>query len=348
MDGSLRDSATARRRPTTIYDIARAASVSPSTVSRALSQPGRLAAQTEQRIRLVAESLDYRVNTIARALHAGKTFTLALVVADITNPVVFSIVRGAESAAAARGYTLIVAESQESGEREAEALARLAPSVDGVILGMTRMPNHVIRELSATKRTAVINRVIDGVTCIVPRPEPGVGDALASLAELGHRSVAYLPGPRGSFMTSRRRQALVVAAERNGMTIDVLRPTMPTVEGGRAAWESVQQHPATAVFAYNDLVAIGLLLEAQRRGVDLPRAKSIVGFDDIFGADFTSPSLSTVRAPLEEAGRRAVGAMFADYDDGLDPLATTFVRRGSVAPPAQDHLPLAAQQKDKK
>jgi LacI family transcriptional regulator len=180
----------------TIYDIARLADVNPSTVSRALSQPGRINAKTEARIRAAAEELNYRVNPIARALPTGRTSTIGLVVADITNPVVFGIVRGAERAAAEAGYTLIIAESQESGEREATTVERILPSVDGLVLATTRLGDAQIGQLAARKPTVVINREVAGLTSILPDVERGIGQLVDHLADLGHHSLAYPPGRR--------------------------------------------------------------------------------------------------------------------------------------------------------
>src|SRR6185437_5523990 len=116
VDDGDHESASRKGTAATIYDVATLAGVSPSTVSRALGKPGRISAATERRIRAAADELNFRINPMARALHTGRTHTLALVVADITNPVVFGIVRGAETAASAAGYTLVITESQESGD----------------------------------------------------------------------------------------------------------------------------------------------------------------------------------------------------------------------------------------
>ena len=171
-DGTIRR-ARGGKSPT-IYDIARIAHVNPSTVSRALSQPGRINSKTEERIRATAKELNYRVNPIARALPTGRTNTLGLVVADITNPVIFDIVRGAERAAADAGYTLVVAESQESGEREATAIERVLPSIDGLVLATTRLGDAQIIELSERKPIIVLNRAVDGLASIFPDVEHGV------------------------------------------------------------------------------------------------------------------------------------------------------------------------------
>ncbi|SFS08907.1 transcriptional regulator, LacI family [Microbacterium sp. cf046] len=325
----------------TIYDIARLAEVNPSTVSRALSQPGRINAKTEERIRAAAKELDYRVNPIARALPTGRTNTLGLVVADITNPVIFGIVRGAERAAAEAGYTLIVAESQESGEREATAVDRVIPSVDGLVLATTRLGDAQISKIAERKPLVVINRAVEGQTSILPDVERGVDQLVAHLSGLGHRSIAYLSGPDTSWISARRWEALMAAAPKRAMSIVEIGPGAPTLEGGVEAITRVVASGVSAVVAFNDLMAIGLLRAAVERGIVVPDALSIAGFDDIFGSDFTTPGITTVRAPLAEAGERAVrhlldrvGAQPAEPEHDLEELLPTdLVVRGSTGPP---------------
>jgi len=324
----------------TIYDIARLAGVNPSTVSRALSQPGRINVKTEERIQAAAKELDYRVNPIARALPTGRTNTLGLFVADITNPVIFGIVRGAERAAADAGYTLIVAESQESGEREAETIERILPAVDGLVLATTRLGDAQIARVAERKPTVVINRALEGVTSILPDVERGVDQLVSHLADLGHRSIAYLSGPDTSWISGRRWDALLEAAPRRGMSIVEIGPGMPTLEGGVAAISRVVASGVTAVIAFNDLMAIGMLRAALEHGIGVPSALSVAGFDDIFGSDFTTPALTTVRAPLAEAGELAVRHLLsrvaphfpAPAVDVGDLLPTELVIRASTGP----------------
>jgi LacI family transcriptional regulator len=319
----------------TIYDIARLADVNPSTVSRALSQPGRINIKTEERIRAAAKQLNYQVNPIARALPTGRTLTLGLLVADITNPMVFGIVRGAEHAAAASGYTLIIAESQESGENEATAAERVLPSVDGLVLATTRLGDEQIRGLAERKPLVLINRDVEDVPSVLPDLRPGVEGALRHLRELGHERVAYLAGPENSWMSRQRGEMIARLADEQGLSVIELGPGTPTVDGGRAAYSSVDASEATAVLVYNDLMAIGLMREATERGASVG-ALSIIGFDDIFGSDFTNPPLTTIRAPLYEAGRRAVQTLLdADSEEpGL--LPTELIVRGSTGrPPAR-------------
>lgn len=320
------------RSAATIYDIAKLAGVAPSTVSRALGKPGRINAKTEQRIHEAAKELNYRLNPMARALPTGRTSTIGLLIADITNPMFFRAVRGAEQAASLRGYTLILAESQESAEREQATADRIAPSTDGLILVSTRLSDEQIIELAATVPVAVINREVPGVGGIVPDLEPGIDAALEHLAGLGHTSLAYVSGPSSSWMSRARWEFLLRRAPERGMTIVEIGPGVPTLDGGVAALPRVLASGVTAVIAYNDLIAIGLMRAAQEAGLSVPGRLSLIGFDDIFGSDFTSPPLSTIRTPLGPMGERAVRRLLGDTaaPESAADLPTEFVLRGTT------------------
>lgn len=321
----------------TIYDIAELAGVAPSTVSRALSKPGRISAKTEAKVRAAADQLNFRFNPMARALLSGRSHTLALVVADITNPVVFGIVRGAEHAASAAGYTLVIAESQESGEAEAEAIERLIPTVDGIVLATTRLSDERIVSIAERKPVVLINRAVDGVPSILPDVESGVGELLEHLAALEHRSIVYLSGPDTSWISDRRFDRMLEEADRLGFALVEIGPNAPTIDGGRAALRRVLAARPTAVIAFNDLIALGLMQAAAGQGIRVPDELSVAGFDDIFGSELITPPLTTVRAQLVEAGRRSVedllsGLAGATRSDDTSRLATTLVVRGSTGP----------------
>ncbi|WP_345800117.1 LacI family DNA-binding transcriptional regulator [Microbacterium sp. AZCO] len=322
----------------TIYDIAELAGVSASTVSRALSKPGRISAKTEARIRLAADQLNFQFNPMARALPTGRSHTIALVVADITNPVVFGIVRGAERAAAEAGYTLVIAESQESGEAEAQAVSRLLPSADALVLATTRLPDHTIADFAARKPVVLINRLVEDVPAVLPDVETGVTQLIEHLAGLGHRSLVYLAGPETSWISRRRWECMLDAAERLDIGIVEIGPNSPTIDGGKSAFRRVAAARPSAVIAFNDLMAIGLVQAAAAAGVSVPDDLSIAGFDDIFGSELIVPPLTTVGSQLVLAGQRAVDSLLARLDgrpdESLDELlATTLVVRGSTAAP---------------
>ncbi len=318
----------------TIYDIARIAGVNPSTVSRALSKPGRVSVKTRKLIEDAATELNYHVNPFARALPTGRTSTLGLIVADITNPTFFGIIRGAESTATGRDYTLMLAESAESPEIELTAARRMMATVDGLVLASPRMEDDRIRELAREKPVVVINREVDGVPCVVPDVNKGIGEAVRSLAANGHRKIAYLAGPQQSWMSGHRWEGIEAACEWSRLEAVRLQSTKPTVDGGRQVARDVVASGATAVVAYNDLLAIGLMQELQAASVVVPDQISIVGFDDIFGADFTTPPLTTVRSPMTACGAAAAGLLLMvlhgeDRAASTQHLDTELVLRGS-------------------
>ena len=318
----------------TIYDIAKLAGVNPSTVSRALSKPGRVSAKTQKIIEDAAEQLNYQVNPFARALPTGRTQTIGLIVADITNPTFFDIIRGAETTGSARDYTLVLAESAESPETEVTAGRRLLNTVDGLILASPRMDDDHIRALANDKPVVVINREVQGVPCVVPDVNKGISQAVRSLAANGHENLAYVAGPKQSWMTARRWEGVKAACDWSKLGAVRLESSKPTVDGGRQVARDVLESGATAVITYNDLLAIGLMQELQAGGMRVPDQISIVGFDDIFGADFTTPALTTVRSPLGECGTRAV-TILLDMLQGHDApseavsVETELVVRGS-------------------
>jgi LacI family transcriptional regulator len=324
-----------RKPPATIYDVARATGVSPSTVSRALNKPGRLNEATERRIRDAAEALGYRINPMARALPTGKTGTLALLISDITNPVYFDVVRGAERLATANGLTLVFAESQESPELELATAQRLQTSVDGLFLVASRLADDQIAELATAKPLVIANRLVPGIPAVVPDPRPGISQALDDLQQRGHRRLAYLAGPPTSWVSGVRWRTLFAFAVERGMSIVEIPSASPTRDGGGEALARVMAADVTAVLTYNDLLALGLLRAAQEGAIDVPGRLSIIGFDDIFGADLPTPALSTVKSPLLDMGQKGMERLLAEIDgrDDVDPphLPTAYIDRDSVA-----------------
>ncbi|MFM5905220.1 MAG: LacI family DNA-binding transcriptional regulator [Micrococcales bacterium] len=324
--------------PATIYDIAKLAGVNPSTVSRALTTPGRISAKTEAKIRAAATELNYRVNPFARALPTGRTKLIAFTIADITNPVFFNLVRGAEQVAAEAGYTLVLAESQESSTREASTLERILPMVDGVVMGTTRLEDSEISKVNADKPVVLANRHVEGVADVVPNIEPGIHEAVRHLAELGHKHIAFLSGPAASWMNTARWQEIMKAAVSQGMTVVEIGPNPPTLETGRESLDRIRAAGVTAVITYNDLMAIGLLRRAVEAGVSVPEELSIIGFDNSFGSDFTTPALTTIGQPLTEIGARAVYQMLEilgekEQQESQPVLSTSLIVRGSTTKP---------------
>jgi len=328
-----------QRTTPTIYDVAAAAGVAASTVSRAFSRPGRVNAETAARIRETAERLGYRANPLARALPTGRTSMLAMVVSDVTNPFYFEIIRGAEVAAAEQDYTLLVADVHEDASVERKALERALPLVEGVVLGTTRMSDSAVRVIARERPTVVLNRVVAGIPSVVTDNAKGMRQAVEHLGGLGHRTLAYAAGPEASWADGVRWQAMREAAHALEMRVHRTGPFPPTLAGGALAAGAVLATGATAVVAYNDLVAIGLLRRLTHEGVRVPQDLSVVGFDDIFGAELCTPTLTTVAAPLTALGRYAVRTLLEDAGTRTPStvrparLPARLVERESTAPP---------------
>ncbi|MBD5785410.1 LacI family DNA-binding transcriptional regulator [Cellulosimicrobium terreum] len=330
------DPADAGPQPT-IYDVAKAAGVATSTVSRAFSRPGRVNAETAEHIRRIATELGYRTNPLARGLPTGRTALLAIVVADVTNPFFFEIIRGAEKTATDAGYTLLVADAQESDEAERQALDRTLPLVEGVILATSRLSDSSIRVVAKQRPTVVMNRVMTDVPSVLTDNAQGMRSAVEHLAGLGHTSLTYLAGPEASWADGMRWRAFRESTRDLGLKARRLGPFAPTLAGGLSAAKLLAKHSATAAVAYNDLVAIGAMRGLVRLGVEVPRDMSVVGFDNIFGSDFCSPPLTTVAAPLRHFGafalQRLLGLVRSSSSGSQAPalLPAKLVERGSTA-----------------
>ena len=322
----------------TIYDVAREAGVAPSTVSRAFARPGRVSAEAADRVRVAAARLGYRTTTRARAVSGSKTAMVALVIPDVTNPVFFDITRGAEDAATEAGYTLLLADFRESGKLEREAIDRAISAVEGILLGGPRISDSAIRMTAKQRPTVVINRAVPDVPSVVVDNPRGMRRVAEHLRELGHDTLTYVAGPEASWSDGMRWRSLREAAHDLGLHVHRLGPFEPTQAGGFAAVPALGRQRPTAVVAYNDLVAIGVMRGLTKLGVQIPGEVSVVGFDNIFGADFCSPTLTTVAAPLRVLGtagmRRLIIELGRVHHLPAPPgiLPVRLIPRGSTAP----------------
>lgn len=292
--------------PTTIRDVARACGVHISTVSRTFSAPHLVNPETRSRVLATAEKLDYRPNRAARALITGRTHNLGLIVADIANPFFPPLIKAAESQARLHDNHIFVADTNEDSAVEEDLVRALARQVDGLLLCSPRMSNSLIEQLSRQVPLVVVNRLITGLPCVVMDVAAGARAAIAHLVELGHHRLALLGGPRGSWTNREIRKAAAAAARAAGAELTVIGPNPPTEEGGQAVAAQVVREEVTAVLAYNDLMAIGLLDGLDALGVRVPADISVVGIDDIAQARLTRPKLTTVATPTPAAGRAAV------------------------------------------
>jgi LacI family repressor for deo operon, udp, cdd, tsx, nupC, and nupG len=326
------------RQPVTIYDVARAAEVAPSTVSRAFSRPGRVNSETAARIRRVADELGYRTAPPSRAQATSRTQLLALLVSDVANPFYAELIHGAQAAASAEGYTLLLIDANESEQLERSTLERTLPLVDGVLLAGTRLSDSAIRMLSKQKPVVVLNRTIVDVPSVVPDNARGIRLAVEHLADLGHRSVTYLAGPEASWADGTRWRAVLESCSMLSLRPRRAGPFSPDLGGGARAADELAPALPSAVLAYNDQLAIGLIRGLTARGLRIPRDVSVVGFDNIPVADLVTPGLTTVAAPLHTEGATATRhllTLVATGQRGTSLSAVLPVRlvvRGSTGP----------------
>lgn len=294
----------------TLHDVAREADVAISTVSRALSNPERVSRTTREHVQAIARRMGYQAGR-----STPRNLMLALLVYDITNPFNFGLIRGAEAQARAAGYTLVLGETQ-SADLEQTHAERLRSTVDGLIFGASRLPDEQLRELQIHSPVVLFNRELAGFGGVVMDSVDGSRQIIEHLTALGHRSVAYLAGPRAAWTDDERWRALSAAAADARVELTRLGPFLPTREQGAAAADVGYASGATALVAFNDLLAIGVLQRLERRGIEVPGEVSVVGYDDIFGADFCHPPLTTVTGPVEDAGRSVVDVMLAVIGGG--------------------------------
>src|SRR5664280_2126586 len=296
----------------TARDVARVAGVSVSTVSRALAKPDEVAPGTRTRVLDTARGMGYRPNRAARGLTTGRTGNIGLIVPDLENPFFASVAKGVQSRARDAGYAVIISDSDEDPSQEAVLVRDLAQRVDGMVMCSPRAPDSVIAELAGECTLVLINRHCGEVPTVAIDNLEGIRLAMVHLRALGHRRIAYVGGPSTSWSNKARLDALRTVATQHADTelID-LGSFQPYVSGGLAAADLVVASEATAVLAYNDLVAYGLLDRFRQRGVAVPGDVSVVGVDNLPMSGLTTPSLTSVGIPLVSCGRASVDMLLS-------------------------------------
>lgn len=305
-----------KRRPT-IVDVARAAGVSIATVSAVLnSRPGRIPDATRGRVLRAAEMLHYRPNPFARSLKTKRSYTLALVATDISNPFYPGLAKGIEQAALSQGYQLIICNTFGSLELEQDHLLRLRDRhVDGIMLAssITRHDARYPPDLLKDMKTVLVNRTIEGVKApVILMDNVGAGrDVGRYLLSLGYRSIAYIGGPEDRPASADRLRGLREALDEAGVPLPdgwVRFGDWEQEEEGYRHARSVFGVPGLrprAVFAGNDILAVGVIRAVKEMGLRVPEEVAVVGFDDRDIAAFSDPRLTTVRYPSVEMGYHA-------------------------------------------
>jgi LacI family transcriptional regulator len=301
-------------------DVARLAGVSLMTVSRVINDKEGVKSETRQEILEIISKLGYRPSAIARSLATRETRTIGLVIPDVTNPFFADITRGVERLAYSEGYHVFLCNAEEDPLRELAVIQSLEEKrVDGLILCSSRLKDEKLVDLLARLPAVVlINRSLcqadeNTFDSVVIDDNRSGWLATHHLIQRGHQRIGFLAGPPASYSGSGRYKGYLAALQDAGISLEPgwMSNCQPSVEGG---YEMTRQLLAnyphlTALFCFNDLVAVGAIQacgEIKRR---IPEDFAIVGHDDIPLAALVSPALTTCRVPRHELGARAVNAL---------------------------------------
>ncbi len=294
------------------------------------------------RVRAAAEELNYSASPLARSLVLGKTNTVAVVVPDLGNPTFHGVLRGLSHGAGEQGYHVLIADSAESVTDERILAVETRRRCDGIVLVSPRMAEDDLQALLAELDPVVLVSRDAGASTTTPVVtadyEAGLRGLLDLLFDDGHRSMVFLSGNPQSASNVRRLAALDgFLRDRADVAITTL-PCGVNFADGYDAADAVLATAATAVVAFNDLVAMGLLSALSERGVTVPQQLSVVGFDDIPFARYTTPPLTTAAVPVTELGEQAWQRMWRllNREPAGEPLVfrPAIERRGTSAPPS--------------
>lgn len=290
----------------TIEDVAARAAVSKSTVSRVFSRPDSVRAGTRDKVLAAARELGYTPNRAARSLAGGRTGSIGLFVPDIANPFFPPIIKSVQAQARRVNLGVFVADSDEHAEDEFTIVHSMAGQVDGLMMASPRMSDEAVREIIGLVPTVLISRDVEGAPAAVLPDDTGLRQAVEHLIALGHEQIVYLAGPEASYSNAARRSALHAAAAKLGAALTELGPFRPAFEAGARAAALVAAQQATAVIAYNDLVALGLMSRLPEFGLTVGHDISVIGIDDTWLAPMAQPPLTSVLFPGATAGTVAV------------------------------------------
>ncbi len=337
------------RTRVTLRDVARRVGVHPSTVSRVLSPATRTMVSDEVALRVMktAEEMGYRANPFAYSLRTNRSFTVGVLIPDLTNPVFPPIIRGIEKTLGEAGYTAMLGNSGEDPEQERILLDTMkARQVDGLILATAHRADALIKEcLSEGIPLVLLNRAIEdkGAVSVINDDIAGIGLAVDHVVALGHRHIAHLGGPQDYSTGYMRYQGFLKGMRANGLEPDpeLIRfgKAFSEEEGRRVTLELLDAGPGiTAIVTANDLMALGCYDALEERGIVCPERISVTGYNDMPFIDKFKPPLTSVRISHYQMGAEAAGLLLRLMQNGKEPVASVtlapeLVVRGSTAPP---------------
>lgn len=337
-------------------DIAREARVSMSTVSHVLNGTRFVSPELRQRVLEAAERLGYRHNALARSLRTKRSHTLALVIPDITNPYYPEIARGVLQVADAAGYVTVLCSSDRNPAKEVAILRALeSRRVDGIIFNPSGFYPDQVSVLKSLRIPLVLlgSRVNDPAFDLVLTNPRGAYEPVSYLIALGHRRIGFIGGLHEISPRPRKYTGYVEALRDAGLPVndDLITQGNYSQEAG---YENARRllsllKPPTAIFAANDLMAIGAMVAVREAALAIPEDVSVIGFDDIPQASITTPRLTTVVVPKYEMGRTAAELLLRRIENPSAPfesvvLPHTLIVRESSGPyisTRDDGVPLA-------
>jgi LacI family transcriptional regulator len=302
-----------------IRDVAKRAGVSAITVSRAMNNSGAVNPATRERISKAIEELHYVPNTLARSFRSKQTCLIALVLSDITNPFWTTVARGIEDIAEKNGFHVILCNSDENPEKEANYInVLLQRRVDGIIIAPTITDKNRFLMLKRHALPCVLlDRRVDGFKCdtIVSDGREGARKMTEHLLRLGYRRIAVVAGPPTISTAQDRVEGYCQAFKENRVPIDeslIVRDTYRENSG----YESVkkllkQEQRPEAIFAGNNFIAVGALHAIRELGLRIPEDVALAGFDDIPQGSLISPALTVVSQPAYEMGVSAAESLLS-------------------------------------
>jgi DNA-binding LacI/PurR family transcriptional regulator len=325
----------------TINDIAKAAGVSVSTVSRVLSNsPHPISQETKNLIYKIAEEMGYTPNILARGLRREQSFMIGVVVDNISSPFAPQIIRGIQHQLQNYNYSILIGpDTGRNHEIEAAVAKNLnARQVDGIIFVDTSLHVDNAKLDWLEKPIVYVNRFMEASchNCIGPDDYQNARIAVRHLAEIGHRQIAYIAGPPGWIASENRLMGYIEELNDWDILID---EDMMEIEGNkwsvqtgyRCAFRLLQRrNPPTAIFGANDLIALGAIYAAKELGRTISGEFSIIGYDDRYFARFVRPSISTVTMPNYEMGLVAAETLMDLFNDNLSPESSPRLICGNV------------------
>jgi DNA-binding LacI/PurR family transcriptional regulator len=342
-----------RRQEISIADIARAAGVSHSTVSRALRGSPLISTDVRERIQHLAHQMGYIPNAIAQSLQTQRTNTIGLVVTSIDDPFLSDVVKGVEEVTQAAGFSVLLSTSHNNPDQEMAIIETFhRRRVDGILVASSRISSNYKERLDSIQvPTVLINSQAEShyqlLHWIAVDDHKGAQLAVEHLLQLGHRSIGYLGIDNRPKANRQRHEGYQDGLAAAGILYRDAWVAIAT--GTDASYEedvAVSQDLAhcllnsgvTAIFCFNDMLAIGVLLACRERGIAVPQEVSIVGFDDIKMADYVTPSLTTIHQPKVLLGNLATETLLnllngRPVQNHL--LSPSLKLRNSTAPPSR-------------